>query len=268
MARNAGGTDAAGTRSWRFAPEQRVERLEDCFFYHTIDLPGIGLVSGEWDLRGAETTYLGAVELAGRRVLEIGPASGYLSFWMERQGASVVAYDLDERQEWDLVPYRDVDSAEIRRQRSEAIKRLNNSWWFARARMQAAARCIYGSVYQLDESVGQFDVVTLNSVLLHLRDPFLALQRAASRCKAQIIVTDVSERQFAGTKPGLGSELCMHFIPRAAMRSPLDAWWYIPAVLTREILTILGFPSIEISYHQHKFKDGHLWDFYTAVGTR
>ena len=268
MARNDDGTDANATGSRQFAPERHVIRLEDCLFYHSMELPGIGLVSGDWDLRGAETAYLGHIDLHGRTVLEIGPASGYLSFWMERQGSRVVVYELDDHQEWDLVPYHNADLLGVRRQRTEAIRRLNNSWWFARERMRAKARCVYGSVYDLDESVGQFDIVTLNSVLLHLRDPFLALQRAAARCTEQLVVTDVSERQFAGSKPGLGSELCMHFIPRAAIHSPLDAWWYIPSVLTKEILSILGFASVEISHHQHKFKDGHFWDFYTAVGTR
>jgi SAM-dependent methyltransferase len=263
MTRGSGGADFAEP----FAPERHVRGPEECFFYHTMDLPGIGVVPGEWDLRGSEDSYLGNVELNGRTVLEIGPASGYLSFWMERQGANVVAYDLNEHQEWDLVPYYHVDLAGVRRQRSEVIRRLNNSWWFARERLQAAARCIYGSIYQLDESAGHFDIVTVNSVLLHIRDPFLALQRAAARCRERIVVTDVSERQFAGSKPGLGSELCMHFIPRAATGT-LDAWWYIPSALTKEMLTILGFTSVEVSYHQHKFKDGHLWDFYTAVGIR
>ena len=34
------------------APPRQVERLEDCLFYHTMDLPGFGVVRGQWDLRG------------------------------------------------------------------------------------------------------------------------------------------------------------------------------------------------------------------------
>lgn len=29
-------------------------RIEDCYFYQTMDIPGHGLVQGEWDLRGRE----------------------------------------------------------------------------------------------------------------------------------------------------------------------------------------------------------------------
>lgn len=29
------------------APPRHVERLEDCFFYHTMELPGLGVVHGQ-----------------------------------------------------------------------------------------------------------------------------------------------------------------------------------------------------------------------------
>lgn len=258
----------AKPHSLHLAPPRQVDRLEDCLFYHTMELPGIGLIRGEWGLRRSEAVYLGQINLEGRTVLEIGPASGHLSFWMERQGAKVVAYDLDEHQEWDLVPYDGMNLSQIALERREILKKLNNSWWFARACLRATSLCAYGSVYNLDASLGKFDIVTLNSVLLHTRDPFLALRRAAERSEKQIVVTDVSERQFAASNPEAGAELSMHFIPRSALRSPLDAWWYIPSGLTAEMLKILGFASVDITFHQHRFKDGHVWDFYTAVGTR
>jgi len=47
-----------------FAQPRFVERLEDCFFYHTTDLPGLGLVPAQWDLRGRFEDYVGGVEVA------------------------------------------------------------------------------------------------------------------------------------------------------------------------------------------------------------
>ena len=84
-------------------------RAEDCYFYHTCEIPGFGLVTGEWDLRGHESEYLGGVSFNGKSVLEVGPASGYISFWMEDNGANVTAYDLDINRKWDFVPFHDVD---------------------------------------------------------------------------------------------------------------------------------------------------------------
>src|ERR1017187_4959904 len=79
-------------------------REEDCYFYHVMEVPDRGVGGGQFDLRGHEEAYLGRVELGGRRVLEIGPASGFLTFHMESKGASVVAVELGPDAEWDVVP--------------------------------------------------------------------------------------------------------------------------------------------------------------------
>src|SRR5262245_37823785 len=79
-----------------------VTNLDECFFYHVMDLPRYGTTPGYWDLRGHESQYLGEVQLAGKRVLEIGPASGHLSFFMERAGASVVSVEAAEDYDWEF----------------------------------------------------------------------------------------------------------------------------------------------------------------------
>lgn len=56
---------------------------EDCYFYYSMEIPGLGLVERDLDLRGGEDAYLGHAALAGRRILEIGPANGFLTFDME-----------------------------------------------------------------------------------------------------------------------------------------------------------------------------------------
>src|SRR5271168_2362928 len=66
--------------------------LSDFVWYHACELPDGTVLPGVWDLRGRESAYLGGVDLAGKRVLELGPATGYLSFAMERMGAEVVAF--------------------------------------------------------------------------------------------------------------------------------------------------------------------------------
>ena len=88
-----------------YAPSRLVENLRTCYFYHTMDLPGLGVVAGEWDLRPGLTAYLGGLSFAGKRVLEIGPASGFVGFMLERQGAEVVGFDLAADGTPDLVPY-------------------------------------------------------------------------------------------------------------------------------------------------------------------
>jgi hypothetical protein len=52
-----------------FAVPLRVKNVSDCYFYHTMELPGHGVMQGEWDLRRGVDEYLGNVGFAARRVL-------------------------------------------------------------------------------------------------------------------------------------------------------------------------------------------------------
>jgi len=43
-------------------PPATLPRVEDCSFYHSIDLPRLGLQAGSWDLRGhCDETSEGAI---------------------------------------------------------------------------------------------------------------------------------------------------------------------------------------------------------------
>jgi SAM-dependent methyltransferase len=254
-----------GKRMLTYARPRRVTDLKDCYFYHTMELPTFGEIIGEWDLRGEEAGYTGSVELKGKRVLEIGTASGHLCFWMERQGAEVVGFDLDEHQDWDLVPAAG-SGHETAAQRREHIRKMNNAWWLSHREFQSRARVAYGSVYKLDDSLGLFDIVTINSVLLHLRDPALAIQRAAALAKEKIVITDVSEDQFLHSRPHMKDELALYFIPRVG--GPTDSWWYVPSALVMEYLRIVGFSITSKTQHEQRLRGGHRWQFYTIVAQR
>lgn len=246
----------------------RVVDASSCHFYHTMDIPGHGLVQGEWDLRGQERAYLGNVGFASKRVLEIGTASGHLCFWMEGEGAQVTSVDLDKNSAWDLVPHSGRQGTAQQRERSNTLDRINNAWWFNHAQRRSKAKCIYRSVYELGPDLGTFDVVTLCSILLHLRDPVRAIELACARSHSEIVITDVSERQFLADKPHLQNELCLHLIPRADRRDANDAWYFLPSALVAEAIKIFGFDSVDISHHRQRYRDGHDWLFYTVVGRR
>ena len=250
-----------------WAEPRDVARVEDCYFYHTMDIPNHGTVRGEWDLRGRETTYLGNVDVQGKRVLEIGTASGHLCFSMERMGAEVTAYDLSGEEEWDLVPYAGRVEGE-RANRKERIRRLNNSYWFAHRAFVSRARVAYGSVYEIPDDIGQFDIGTLGAILLHLRDPFLALQRVTAHVRETAIVTDLAP---AGLDPA--SRVAV-FRPDGATRSPVDTWWDLSPALVSEFLRVLGFPDTEIHFHKELYVGSEApggrveIQLYTVVGRR
>ncbi|MGH9122965.1 MAG: class I SAM-dependent methyltransferase, partial [Acidimicrobiales bacterium] len=162
-----------------YAEPRTVAGVEECLFYHTMDLPGVGLVEGPWDLRPSAGDYLGNLDLRGKRALDVGTASGFLTFEMERRGAEVVSYDLGESMGgWDLVPFGGRISKTMLAERSSGIGRINNAWWLAHQALGSRARVVYGPVYEMPSDIGPVDVAVFGAILLHLRDPFLALQRA------------------------------------------------------------------------------------------
>ena len=53
------------------------------------------------------------------------------------------------------------------------------------------AKVVTSSVYELPRAIGPVDVSTFGAVLLHVRDPFLALQRALCHTRERVVVTDL-----------------------------------------------------------------------------
>lgn len=119
----------------------RDVKLEDCEFYHSFTLAGRD-VTGQWDLRDNWEPYLGHVNFSGRSVLEIGPASGFLSFCMERAGAQVTALEPPMSHLWDVVPSKGVDLLAWRNDFSSRIERVRNSFWYAHAELKSSVRMV------------------------------------------------------------------------------------------------------------------------------
>ena len=253
-----------------WAEARNVASIDDCYFYHTMDIPSHGTVKGDWDLRGREAAYLGNVGLRGKRVLEIGTASGFLCFTMERMGAQVVAYDLSAGQDWDIVPYAGLDYAGRLSDGRRLIQRLNNAYWFAHKAFGSAARVMHGTVYEIPEDIGEFDICTFGSILLHLRDPFLALQRVTAHVRETVVVTDLFPR-FKGPLLSavelVTASRLVRFLPNARRKEPYDTWWILSPGLVSEYLQILGFERTRISFHEQRYRDRNI-KLFTVVGQR
>jgi SAM-dependent methyltransferase len=251
-----------------YAEPRTVTDAATCYFYHTMDIPGHGLVQGEWDLREGIDDYLGCVQLKGKRVLEVGTASGFVCFEMERRGAEVVAVDLDEDQAWDVVPFAQYDHGRHAFEARVHLQRLHNAWWFGHRALQSKARVVYGSVYALPDEIGQFDVATFGCVLLHLRDPFLALSGAAQMTKETIVVTEpVQLKRWSRWLLGWSDSASAVFLPDAGRVEPKDTWWSLQPKTIVRMLGVLGFEKSELAYHRQKHQ-GQWQEMYTVVGYR
>jgi hypothetical protein len=246
-----------------YAKPRNISDIDECYFYHTMDLPTYGTIPGDWDLRGREASYLGHVDFRGKTVLELGTASGHICFFMERQGASVTGYDLSCEQEWDVVPYAKLDYSQILAERMKKIDQLNNSFWLAHRLYNSQAKMVYGTVYQIPDEIGEFDISVFGCILLHLRDPFLALQRGLSHTKETVIITEKLPRFDAPC-----DRRALRFLPDASTGYPDETWWELTPELVTEFTRILGFEQCKLSYHTQTYKGTTEVELYTLVAER
>src|ERR1700704_2245126 len=175
------------------AEPRYVDRLEDCFFYHTIDLPGFGLVSAHWDLRGRFDDYVGGVEVAGKSVLDVGTATGFLSFEAEKKGAArVLSFDMGDARQQTFLPFKgNLYYREPGRWAAvygAEIELWKNSYWLCHRLLNSKAEVYYGDIYHLPEALSQFDIAIVGSVLEHLSDQITALASIARLTKETIVI--------------------------------------------------------------------------------
>jgi hypothetical protein len=231
---------------FKYAQPRYVTNVEECCFYHHMDLPGLKQVGKGWDLRKTIDDYLGHFDFRGKRVLDVGTASGFLTFEMEKRGAEVVSFDMASPAQWQLVPFRakGFDVAFMQRAIENSVDPIRNGYWLAHRLFKSRAQVYYGDVYNIPEEIGQFDVVVLGMILPHLREPFYALAQTARLSREAVIIT-----QQASKDPGPVS----HFIPNVRMNpdnfEPYNAWWVFSEECFREMLQVLGF-EIESSRRQ------------------
>src|SRR4051812_5855622 len=148
-----------------------LDRARTQGWYHVLELPGL-TTDGLFDMRPYVGNYGLPESLAGKRVLEIGTWDGFWAFEMERRGAEVVAIDLDDERELDWPPRRRTPNPELVR---------GAGFQIAREMLDSKVERVVQSIYHATpEELGTFDLVFCGSVLIHLRDQLLALERIAN----------------------------------------------------------------------------------------
>jgi SAM-dependent methyltransferase len=144
-------------------------------WYHTLELaPGI-LTPGQIDLRTVARKLL-PNDLAGRRALDVGTFDGFWAFELEQRGAEVVAIDVERAEEAQWPP---ADRARLEREAAELGVRLGRGFELAAELLGSRATRVVCDVLELTPEAigGPVDVVFVGALLVHLRDPVLALER-------------------------------------------------------------------------------------------
>ena len=218
---------------FKYADPIDVQDPGACAFYHRVDLPGVGEVGTQWDLRDVIDAYLGQYDFAGKRVLDVGTASGYLTFSMEQRGAEVVSFDMSSGRQWDIVPFRDMwDTFDQSLDNAHKThERLKNAYWYSHKKLGSKAKVYYGDIYNLPKELGTFDVVVFGMILTHLRDPFRALYSAGRLSRDAIIVTN----QTMKTDHPIAT-----FVP-SVENHETQAWWALSDGCIERMLGVLGF---------------------------
>jgi SAM-dependent methyltransferase len=225
--------------------------LGDLVWYHATELPDGTVLPGVWDLRGHEAAYLGGVELAGKRVLELGPATGYLTFYMERMGADVVSFEAGFDVSVDTLPVKGhEDPEERRRVMQETIDRNHDAWWYLHRVFSSSARFVQGNIYDMPADLGTFDITLVGAILLHLREPWGALLQAARRTSETMIVTEPLQDDLDPPESNI-----MRFSPSAEHH--LTNWWSIYPGAVVAMLSRLGFGRTETTLHTQRHHLAH-----------
>jgi O-methyltransferase len=249
----------------RESPVKEIRRVvtdkSACDFYHVVELPDGSLPAAQWDLRAAADEYLGGVDFSGKRVIEIGPASGFLSFHMERRGAQVVCIEPPEEAFWDLIPRHEFDLEQHKRVFWRHIERVRNSFWFLHHAYGSRVRLYEADACRLPPALGTFDVGVLASLLTHCSSPVRLIESVANLVRGSLIVTDVYHAD-------LGNQPICRLLP-SADNKVIDTWWNFSPTFFTTYLALLGFPHATVSRHRQLFCPTGAWiDMFTVVATR
>ena len=140
-----------------------------------------------FDLRPLVDRYGLPERMDGMRALDVGTWDGFWAFEMERRGAQVVALDLDDE--------RALDYPANRRPAAYPETRRGSGFRLARELLGPSVERIDCSIYEArEEELGTFDLVLCGSVLIHLRDQVLALERIAGLCRRTFISVEPYDR--------------------------------------------------------------------------
>jgi tRNA (mo5U34)-methyltransferase len=204
-------------------------------WYHTLELaPGVK-TPGFFDHTPLLAKLPIPPSLEGRRCLDIGTFDGFWAFEMERRGASeVVAADILDPMAWDWPAGADPLAIEALERRKEA----GRGFEIAAKALNSRVQKIEASVYDLDPELhGQFDFVFMGSLLLHLRDPIRALERARSVTRGLFLTIDAIDPLLTLLHPRR---------PITFLEGTARPWWWKPNLRGyAQMVRSAGFVTVE-----------------------
>jgi tRNA (mo5U34)-methyltransferase len=216
---DAGALDSASAHDW----------------YHTIEFPDGYVTPGRFDQRDLLPEYGLPDDLHGKRALDVGSGDGFWAFELERRGADVTSLDVETFADVDLPPA--LHKIFVERPVELSFRRGIE---IARRRLGSRVKLVNKPVYELDpDDDGVFDLVHAGDILLHLRDPILALQRVRAVTSGEALIADHFDPALDGI--GAGPGLTRY---RGGWD---DVTWWAPALSTLvQMVADAGFKDVEV----------------------
>ncbi len=249
----------------RFNDSMRAAGVNDIdryYWYHTIDLPALGLSTpGMYDFRASVQAFKFPADMTGLTVLDVGSATGFFGFEFERRGADVLCTELASLEDLDRFPGQETStllneiqrmivphSAEelpslVRKYSAQELHYylLDGPFRLCSRFLKSGVRRSFCTVYELSAGrLGQpgFDLVFLGDILLHTLRPFDALVAAAKVCRGTLIAAQIL--------PGKPEDPpAMSYVGGDDISRDDISWWLPNEQCIKQILLKLGFARVE-----------------------
>jgi SAM-dependent methyltransferase len=226
-----------------------AEEIAHYSWYHTIDLDNGLVTPGDYDYRESLTHYQLPANLAGRSVLDVGSATGFFAFEMEKRGGQVVSVELPSLAAWDMVSReRDrIVQGLIERchatDANQAYHRLlDGPFQFCHRLLKSDVRRHYSTIYNLTTaSLGRdgFDLIFLADVFSHLQAPLPALDVLGNLCHDRLILAC----DLVGDAEG---RPILQYVADPVGGIANRSWWMANFTAVEQMLRTVGFRNVEI----------------------
>ena len=144
---------------------------KNCYFYHVQEIPGLDKpTKGLFDLRKNIDQLLGNCTFKNKKVLELGPASGFITFYLESLGAKITCIDLSVKKDtMDTVPHANVNWKKRQTEMMKEVSKTRNAFWFAHKQHKSKCKFLETHINNLPKSTPMHNYGLASTVLLHLQ---------------------------------------------------------------------------------------------------
>ncbi len=210
-------TDLVKDAEFRRRMQEGVAALTKNTWFHSVELPDGRVIPGVVSVEALQTRirrYPIPEDLTGKRLLDVGAATGWNSFEMERRGAQVVAVDCVDLPEFRMA--RDLLGSKVEYHVLD-VEELN------------------------PRNLGRFDYVLFFGVLYHLRHPLLGLEK---------ICALTHDTAFVESFVIDGDACSMEFYETDELGGQLDNWCGPTTKCLKALCRSAGFVRVQLEYSE------------------